>query len=75
MINLLRNIALLPILGKPFIIYLGIITLISFLFTASISILNKRGVRYVPFKWHPRMAKISIALAIIHGLIAMSIYL
>ena len=75
MINLLRSIALAQLFGKPFIIYLGFITILSFLFTASISILNKRGVRYVPFKWHPRMARISIVLGIIHGLIAMSIYL
>jgi hypothetical protein len=55
--------------------YLGIITLLSFLFTASISVLNKRGIRYVDFKWHSRMAKFSIGLALLHGLLAVLAYL
>jgi hypothetical protein len=66
------------IFGKPFIMYLGIITLISFLFTASIGFFSyykkKFKINYIPFKWHPRMAAISIILALIHGLLGLISY-
>ncbi len=54
--------------------YLGILTLSSFLFTALIGFLNFKGNHKIPFKWHPRMAVISIALAIIHGLLGILAY-
>ena len=56
------------VLGMPLIMLGGIVTLLCFLFTASISIMNKRGTTFIPFKWHPRMAAISIALAISHAI-------
>ena len=62
------------ILGKPLIMYIGIITLLALLFTASISIASKKGIRWVPFEWHPRMARLTIALAIIHGLMGLLAY-
>jgi len=72
--NMLENISYYLIFGKPLIMYGGILTLLSFLFTASISILNKKGINKIPFKWHPRMAIISIALAMIHGFLAIMHY-
>lgn len=63
------------IFGRPFIMYLGILTLSSFLFTASIALMNRRGITVIPFKWHPRMAAFSIALAIIHGTLGVALYL
>jgi dolichyl-phosphate-mannose--protein O-mannosyl transferase len=63
------------IFGKPLIMYLGIITLLSFLFTAAIALLNRKGINKIPMEWHFRMAKISIALALVHGLLAMLAYL
>lgn len=72
---ILRTIAYSLIFGKPIIMYSGIITLLSFLFTASISILNvKFNIHTIPFRWHPRMAFISITLAIVHGLLGLSAY-
>lgn len=71
---MLQNITYFPIFGRPLIMYLGIITIISFLFTASIAIMNKRGITIIPFKWHPRVAKFSIALALIHGILGMLAY-
>jgi len=62
------------IFGRPLILYLGILTLFSFLFTASIAIMNKRGINKIPFKWHPRMAIFSISLAIIHGILGILAY-
>ncbi|MFA5415636.1 MAG: hypothetical protein WC295_09085 [Methanoregula sp.] len=45
--------------------YLGILTLCAFLFTASIAVLNRKGIRTIPFQWHPRMAMIAIGCAIV----------
>ena len=59
-------------LGLPLVGYLGIMTFLSLLFTFLIGFLNRRGVRIFPFSWHPRMAWISITLAILHGILALS---
>ena len=71
---MLQNITYFPILGKPLILYLGFLVLLSFVFTASIAALNKKGIHKIPFVWHLRMAKISFILAIIHGLLAFLAY-
>jgi len=71
---MLESISYYLIFGKPLIMYLGMLTLSSFLFTASISIMNKRGFHKIPFRWHPRMAIISITLALIHGFLAIMHY-
>ncbi len=57
------------IFGKPLIMYLGILTLFLFLFAASIAIMNMKGIRRIPFKWHPRMAVIAICCAVVHGVL------
>lgn len=71
---MLRNISYFLIFGKPFIMWLGVLVLSSFLFTALIGFLNFKGIRKIPFKWHPRMATISIILAIIHGALGILAY-
>lgn len=55
------------IFGKPLIMYMGITTITSFFITASIGFLNLRGYTAIPLKYHFMMAKISLALAVIHG--------
>jgi ethanolamine transporter EutH len=70
-----RNITYFLIFGKPLIMYLGTLTLLSFLLTALIGFLNYKGMHKIPFKWHPRMAAISITLAIIHGLMGILAYI
>ena len=62
------------IFGKPLIIYLGIITLLAFLFTASIAFMTMKGIRTIPFKWHPRCAAVAIVLALVHGLLGILVY-
>jgi len=64
---MLQEISYFLIFGKPLIVYLGILTLFLFLFAASIAIMNKKGIRMIPFRWHPRMAAIAICCAVIHG--------
>ena len=72
---MLEDIAYYLILGKPIIFYLGIITFLSFLSTAIIGLLNFKGIKTIPFKWHPRMAVLSICLAIIHASLGIIAYL
>ena len=64
---MLQAIAFYPVFGKPFIMYLGILTLTGFLATAAIAVANRHGIHTIPFVWHPRLAVLSIACAVIHG--------
>lgn len=62
------------IFGKPLIMYLGILTLLAILFTAAIAGMRLKGIRTIPFKWHPWCAAIAIFLALVHGLLGMLAY-
>jgi hypothetical protein len=68
------------IFGRPLIMYLGIVTIVSFLITASIpllrrsGVLSRRGVVKIPFIWHPRMAVLSICIALVHGMLGIAAY-
>jgi len=72
---MISQLAYYSILGKPLILYFGILTLLSFLFTALIGFINYKGYKTIPFKWHPIMAGISITLAIIHAILGLASYL
>jgi len=71
---MLQNITYFLIFGKPLIMYLGIVTLLAFLITASIGVLIVKGIGRINFKWHKVMAVISIALAIIHATLGILLY-
>lgn len=62
------------IFGKPLIMYLGIVTILLFILTAAIAILNRRGIHTIPFRWHPRCAAIAICFAIVHGTLGLLAY-
>jgi len=62
------------IFGKPLIMYLGILTLLAFIFTASIAVMTLKGIRTIPFKWHPRCAAFAICLAVFHGTLGILAY-
>jgi hypothetical protein len=72
---MLQEISYYLIFGRPLILYLGIITLCSFLVTASIPVLSRRGILKIPFAWHVRMAVLSITLGILHGILGAAAYL
>lgn len=73
---MLQEISYHLIFGKPLIMYLGIATLTSFLITAFIGYTNLHNtMKVIPFKWHPKMAALSIALALIHGTLGVLAYL
>ena len=69
-----QEITYFPIFGKPFIMYLGIAVLSCFLITAFIGYGNFKGKNWVSFKWHPRVAGLSIALALIHAFLGVTLY-
>ena len=66
----LDKISYFPILGLPFMIWIGILAFLFLLFTASISAMNKKGIHKIPMQWHMRMAAVTIVLASIHVLLA-----
>jgi hypothetical protein len=70
----LNSISYYPIFGLPLIAYLGMVTLLMLLLTMSVSISYLRGWKWLGFKWHPRLAFITLGLAIIHGTLAVLIY-
>jgi hypothetical protein len=72
---MLQDITYFLIFGKPLIMYLGILTLFAILLTASIAVLNKKGIRTIPFRWHPVCAGCAIILALVHGLLGIMAYL
>jgi len=64
-----RTIAYTLLFGKPLIMWGGMVTFLCFLFTAYISFSNAQGNHAVPFKWHKRMAILSLSIALFHGLL------
>lgn len=64
-----------PIAGLPIVAYVGMITLVLLLATATVGFLNFRGDTRISFKWHPRLAKVAIFFAMIHAIFALSAYL
>ena len=61
--------------GLPVVAYLGMITFLLLLSTATIGFLNFKGNTKIPFRWHPRLAKATIALAVVHAIFALSAHL
>ena len=72
---MIHNLALTLFLGQPLVMYGGIFTLLLMLFTATLGALNFKGITVIPFKWHPRLAIITIVVAIVHAVFGMSILL
>jgi hypothetical protein len=71
---MLKTIAYYLILGKPLIMYLGILTLLSFLTTAYIGMNVLKPKKGIPFKYHLLFVRISFTLAIIHAALGLSLY-
>jgi len=63
------------IFGIPFIVYLGIITVLMFILTAVIALLKRKGKMKYSIKWHYLLAYISILLGIIHSILGISLYI
>jgi hypothetical protein len=62
-------VARIVILGIPLAFYLGAATIIALITTATFGMLVLREGSNVPFTWHVNMARLTIALAIIHAIV------
>lgn len=71
---MISSLAYTMFLGKPVIFYLGILTYLSFSFTALLGYTYFKGKPILPFAWHPRFAVTSLALGAVHGFLGLSIY-
>ncbi|MBT8507213.1 hypothetical protein AZH53_02060 [Methanomicrobiaceae archaeon CYW5] len=72
---MIQDIAYYAVYTLPVVVVIGAVTLLSFVGTASIPILNRQRKEKIPIIWHIRMAQVSFILAIVHGLLAASIYM
>jgi hypothetical protein len=72
---MIYKIALTTFLGLPLVFYGGVLTLILILLTARLGYRHFKGISKTPFKWHPTLAVITILVAIIHGVLGLSIFL
>lgn len=72
---MISEIASYQILAMPLTALLGMITFLLLLLTALVSIMNKKGVTFIPFRWHPRFAALTILLALLHGILGLSLVL
>ena len=72
---MLQEISYYLLFGRPVILYLGILTFLALLLTAAIAVLNKTGIRTIPFAWHVRCAVVTIALALVHGALGVLAYI
>jgi hypothetical protein len=70
---MISSLALTLFLGKPLIMYGGFLTFLLLLFTATVGALNFKGIHVIPFAWHPRLAVITIIIAVIHAIFGLSI--
>ena len=63
------------IFGIPFIVYLGIITILMFMATATLALLKRKGKIKYSIQLHYRLAYLSIFLGVIHSILGISIYI
>jgi cytochrome b561 len=73
--RMLQEIIYAAVFGLPFIVWVGIATLVGLLVTAAIAVLTMRGIYVIPVKWHVISARITIVLALLHVLMALFVYL
>ncbi len=64
---MINNIAYYLIFGKPLIMYMGILTLLTFLLVAYIGHSILTGKSKFPLKWHLWIAGLAIFIALLHG--------
>lgn len=62
-------VALITIFGIPLAFYLGAATFISLIATAAFGMLVLREESTIPFTWHVNVARLTVVLALVHGLV------
>jgi plastocyanin len=72
---MIRDLAYSLVLGKPVVMWLGISTLVFFISALAVVATNWYTKIRIPFEWHVRLALAGMILAIIHVVLALSVYL
>jgi hypothetical protein len=62
------------VLGKPLIMYGGVVTYLLMLLTALVPLMNRRGIHLIPFKYHPWLALFTVLAATGHMILGLSTY-
>lgn len=71
---MIHSLAYTLVFGKPVIMYGGILTFLLLSTTATVGFLIHKGIRPIPFKWHPRLAVTTIIVAVLHAILGLSIF-
>jgi|GEM_PF-1409845 len=71
---MIQDIAYLMVFGLPFVVIVGLVTLLSFICTAAIALAHRRGVKWASFTLHYHVAIISLVLGAFHAFLAVSVY-
>lgn len=71
---MIQTIAFTLVFGKPLIMYGGIAAFLLLVSTAAVGALNRRGISVIPFRWHARLALLTILVATVHALFGLSAY-
>ncbi len=71
---MLRRIANTLILGKPLVMYLGMLTLLIWLLAISVVVLDKTGRLKRHSVWHGRLVAVALALALVHMTLGLSLF-
>jgi len=75
MMEMIRDIALIDIAGYPLVVYMGILTLLSLLSTAAYGyLLMKNKIKGTIWN-HMRIAVVTIVVAIVHAVLALSLFI
>ena len=69
------NPGLILLYGYPLYLYIGILTFLSLIATATLGMFYIKGKFGVKFTWHRGMAVLTIILAVIHGILVAFVYL
>jgi hypothetical protein len=64
-----------PLFGKSLLFYIGVIALLLLIVTAGVAVLATKGEKKFTLQGHATLAKAAMALAIIHGGMAILAYL
>lgn len=75
MIKPLADIATIPVLGMPLVLWLGLTTLLMLLITAGYGTLLMKAMIKGKVSTHRYLAYLTIAIGIIHGSLAASLFL
>lgn len=75
MMGPIRDIALINIAGYPLVVYMGILTLLSLLSTATYGYLLMKNKIKGTIRNHMRIAAVTITIAIVHAVLALSLFI